>query len=168
LVLTGTFYGQSWTFYEKRPRFNAKWVNSVEITTSGTACSVIGRSANTTGAVDDIVASGNGQVLQRNGDSIEFSDDCVLGVGHRTGTSTPGSIDIAISNDGDSVRISDTDDGIAIFDSSISTTTPLIKISLGHASLSSTGRALSVREVYVCNDSTGAVGKMLIIGSEAY
>jgi hypothetical protein len=79
LVLTGTFYGQSWTFYEKRPRFNAKWVNSVEITTSGSACSVIGRSASTTGAVADIVASDGTILCRSQGTStVAFSNNPVV------------------------------------------------------------------------------------------
>jgi hypothetical protein len=77
-----------------------------------------------------------------------------------------GAIDVSISTDGDAVLISDAADGIEIYDRSVSTTTPLIKISLGHASLNATGRQLAVREIDICD--AGTAKKMLVLGSSPY
>jgi hypothetical protein len=90
----------------------------------------------------------------------------VLGTGHRTASATVGSLDIAISTDGDAIRISDAENGIAFYDRSVSTTVPLIVIAVGHASLNATGRALSVREIDVCD--AGVAKKMLVLASAPY
>jgi hypothetical protein len=34
LALSGTFYSQTWTMYEKRPRYNAKWLAGTEVDTT--------------------------------------------------------------------------------------------------------------------------------------
>lgn len=132
------------------------------------ALSVVGNATNIAGVANDISASGNGQVFQRNGDALAFTSDLALGTGQRTATATNGSIDIAISTDGDAVRISDSEDGISIYDRSVSSTTPLIKLSLGHASLNATGRQLSIRTVDVCDATSGTVKSILILGSDTF
>jgi hypothetical protein len=96
----------------------------------------------------------------------EWTKTLDLGTGQRTATATVGALDIAISTDGDAVLINDAADGIEIYDRSVSTTTPLIKISLGHASLNATGRQLAVREIDVCD--AGVAKKMLVLASTPY
>lgn len=90
----------------------------------------------------------------------------VLGIGALTGTSTQGLLGVVKSNDGDYIKLSS--GGIEIFDRSVSASTALIKIDVGHASLTSTARQLNVREVYVCDSSTGTVKTMMLVGSAAY
>jgi hypothetical protein len=112
-------------------------------------------------------AAGDGFAYVTKSDGTgEWAKTVDLGTGHRTATATVGAIDVAISTDGDSVLISDAADGIEIYDRSVSTTVPLIKVSLGHASLNATGRALSVREIDVCDGGTAK--KMLVLASAPY
>jgi hypothetical protein len=96
----------------------------------------------------------------------EWTRSQSLGRGQRTSSADVGSLDVAISTDGDAVRISDAEDGIAIYDRSVSNTTPLIKIALGNAALNATGRALEVREIDICDG--GAPKKMLVLASVPY
>lgn len=98
----------------------------------------------------------------------EWTVNVDVGKGHRTATATPGSVDVAISSDGDAVRISDAEDGIAIYDRSVSDTVPLIKIALGHASLNATGRQIAVGEAHVCDPASGTVKTILLLRSEAF
>jgi hypothetical protein len=98
----------------------------------------------------------------------EWTVNVDVGKGQRTATATPGSVDVAISADGDAVRISDADDGIAIYDRSVSDTVPLIKIALGHASLNATGRQIAVNEASVCDAGTGTVKTILLLRSSVY
>jgi hypothetical protein len=212
LVESGTDSEPVLTLYEKRPRFNAKWIAGYEVDASalvtGGALGIqlgmfsnsgdnilfgaqVGAGANgaqgsvvvayTTGVgtfnvgeVAPIAAAKTGYVLGVDTDlsvanaKPKWLRDIALGQGQRTATAEVGSLDIAISTDGDAVRISDAEDGIAIYDRSVSTGTPLIKISLGHASLNATGRQIAVREVEVCDTGTGTVKTMLLFGSAAY
>lgn len=98
----------------------------------------------------------------------EWTVNVDVGKGQRTATATPGSVDVAISSDGDAVRISDAEDGIAIYDRSVSDTVPLIKIALGHASLNATGRQIAVGEAHVCDPASGTVKTILLLRSEAF
>ena len=113
-------------------------------------------------------AAGDGYVYATKSSDYtgEWTKTLDLGTGQRTATATVGSLDTAISTDGDAVLISDAADGIEIYDRSVSASTPLIKISLGHASLNATARQLAVREIDVCDGATAK--KMLVIGSAPY
>lgn len=142
LTFSGSIGAQTWTMYEKRPRYNAKWLQDFPISTTdptqyqflrfngtdyipygpllsaanqllshdgtdlaiiaapgsadtllgrrgtaltwakvaraemvdGTACTVIGRSANSTGALADIAASADSQILARISGALAFTN----------------------------------------------------------------------------------------------
>jgi hypothetical protein len=159
----------------------------------GGACSVIGRSANSSGVTADISASADGQVLTRISGVLQFAAagsglpaitatdegktlwanasgewtatrDVVLGKGALSASSTQGLLGVVTSSDGDYIKISAS--GVQLFDRSISSTTALITINTGHASLTSTARALSLREIDVCD--AGVAKKMLVLASAPY
>lgn len=161
----------------------------------GTACSVVGNSTATAGALAPIVATANGQVLQRQSGVLMFeaifgllplvsaSDagkmlwvttagtwqaarDVYLGVDPLTASSVQGSFGVVTSSDGDYIKTSSA--GIELYDRSISTVTPLIKIALGHASLNATARQIVVGEATVCDPATGTVKTMLLLRSDVY
>jgi hypothetical protein len=96
----------------------------------------------------------------------EWTRSQSLGRGQRTSSADVGSLDVAISTDGDAVLIGDAVDGIAVYDRSVSTSVPVIKIALGNAALNATGRALEVREIDVCDGGTAK--KMLVLCSVPY
>lgn len=124
----------------------------------------------------------------------EWTKTLDLGTGHRTATATVGAIDIAISTDGDAVLISDAADGIEIYDRSVSTTVPVLKIkttpeiTIGNTSVAgsatignttaadaivisptlvtSTGKKIAIREEDVCDG--GVAKKRLILASAPY
>jgi len=128
--------------------------------------SVIGRSANSTGVTADIAAGADGRMFQRKAGTLQFTADAVLGDGALTASSTAGSFGVVTSADGDYVKTSSA--GIEVFDRSVSAVTPLITIAIGHASLTTTARALAVTAVDVCDTATGTVKSMLVIGSPAF
>ena len=237
-VVSGTASAPVLTLYEKRPRFNAKWIAGYEVSTAGIVTTgavgiqlgmfsnsgdnilfgaQIGAGGNgaqgsivtgyTTGVgtfevgeVAPIAAAKTGYLLGVDTDlsvanaKPKWMRDVALGQGQRTATAEVGSLDIAISTDGDAVRISDAEDGVAIYDRSVSTTVPVTKIktdatvTLGNTSVAgsitignstsataivisptlvtTTGKALSIREIDVCD--AGVAKKMLVLASAPY
>lgn len=161
----------------------------------GTARSVVGNSTATAGALAPIVATADGQVFQRLAGTLKFaalsgllplvaaSDegkmlwvtpagawqaarDVYLGDNPLTASAVQGSFGVVTSTDGDYIKTSSA--GIELYDRSISTATPLIKIALGHASLNAPARQIAVGEASVCDPATGTVKTMLLLRSDVY
>jgi hypothetical protein len=155
---------------------DATTAGALTTTAPGIAVPIIHADTATSGALMSLSAGGGvanatdgGFVYASNSTTPfpgEWTKTLDLGTGQRTASATVGAIDVSISTDGDAVLISDAADGIEIYDRSVSTTTPLIKISLGHASLNATGRQLAVREIDVCD--AGTAKKMLVLASATY
>jgi hypothetical protein len=103
---------------------------------NGSACSVIGRSANSSGAVADIAAAADGTILTRISNALSFVRNLILGT-----TSNAGSLTIA-------------------------NPTSATAIDISPALVTTTGKALAVREIDVCD--AGAAKKMLVLCSLPY
>lgn len=95
-------------------------VTKAKIENSG-ACSVVGRSANSSGVVADISAAADGTVLQRLSSALSFVRDMILGT-----TSNAGSITIANATSATAIVISPT-------------------------LVTAAGKVMSVREIDVCD-----------------
>jgi hypothetical protein len=98
------------------------------------------------------------------GGAWQVTRSVLLGKDELTASSIQGLLGVVKSNDGDYIKLSSA--GLEIFDRSVSTGTALIRLDIGHASLNATGRALSVREIDVCD--AGVAKKMLILASAPY
>lgn len=161
---------------------------------ASTPRSILGVAGASNAVPAPIVASADGQVLQRLAGVVQFaafsglpavtsadegkmlwvtaagawqaSRDVYLGDNPLTASSVQGSFGVVTSADGDYIKTSSA--GLEFFDRSVSTTVPLIKIALGHASLNATGRQIAVGEAHVCDPSTGTVKTMMLLRSDVY
>ncbi len=99
----------------------AVWAASIG---SGAACTVLGRSANSTGVRADIAAATNGTVLTRIGDAVQFLRDLILGT-----TANAGSLTIANATSATAIVLSPT-------------------------LVNAAGKVIAVREIDVCDAGT--------------
>ena len=159
----------------------------------GFGCSVLARASEIDGPLADLTADPN-TALRRGGsgdlafgklglphlDSGQSDDGWVmttgfsgewqwnrtlnLGKGAGTATSVQGALVVVISNTGDFVRISSA--GIEIFRRSVSTGVPMVKLDLNAVSGWTMQKALSLREIDVCDN--GVAKKMLVLASAPY
>lgn len=92
------------------------------------------------------------------------ANDNILGIDPGSGTRTVSDLKIVVSTDGDYVKISSV--GIEYYDASISTSIPMIKLAVGSGTLNATARALTIREIDVCD--AGVMKKMQVLASAPY
>jgi hypothetical protein len=151
---------------------------------NGTACTVIGRSANSTGSVADISAAANDTLLGRRGDALTFAkvarseqaDATAASVIGRATNSTGAVADITsaanqvlAANGSNSLAFSRT---ITLGDTSnagsitIGNATSASAIVISPTLVTTAGKVLSIREIDVCDGTTAK--KMLILASAPY
>lgn len=168
--------------------------SDLQMIDASTPRSVLGVAGGSAAVPAPIVATADGQVLQRLSGTLQFaafsglpavtaadegkmlwvtaagawqaSRDVYLGDNPLTASSVQGSFGVVVSNDGDYIKTSSA--GLEFFDRSVSTTIPLIKIALGHASLNATGRQIAVGEAHVCDPASGTVKTIMLLRSDAY
>jgi hypothetical protein len=126
---------------------------------NGTACSVIGRAANTPGVTADIAASANGQILTRASNAMSFSATPTLGV---SGT-TNGSLTLAGATAATSMTLACSGANATI---AIGNATSASAIVISPTLVTALGRVMSVREIDVCD--AGTAKKMLVLASAPY
>jgi hypothetical protein len=113
----------------------------------------------------DVEQTDQGWVIVTNTDGTPVATrNPTFGKGEGVTSATRGSLKVVLSTDGDYIVIDD--NLVAIYKRSISTETPMIKIDLDDVASWSTGKAMSIREVDVCDG--GAAKKMLILASAPY
>jgi hypothetical protein len=129
---------------------------------NGAACSIIGRSANSSGSVADITASADGQVLQRKDGAIVFDTFVSL-------PTAPSGAGWVLSHDGSNASWDQT---VALGNTSaagsltIANSTSASAIVLATTLINAAGKVMSVREIDVCDGGTAK--KMLVLASAPY
>jgi hypothetical protein len=126
----------------------------------------VGMKWSTVSGLPSVTATDEGKMLYVDSTGAwSTTRDVYLGDNPLQASSVQGSFGVVKSSDGDYIKLSSA--GLEIFDRSVSTTTPLIKIDIDHISLNAIGRQLSVKELDVC-DANGVAKKALFICSNPY
>lgn len=123
------------------------------------ACTVIGRSANSTGVTADIAASANGQILTRTSNALSFSATPTLGV---SGT-TNGTLTLAGATAATTMTLACSGANATI---TIGNATSASAIVISPTLVTAAGRVMSIREIDVCD--AGVAKKMLVLASAPY